>query len=89
KDTFKKVVKVQLFPGSFIIGFITSEAKYMKGARYFNVYVPVPNSLCVVIPEDKIETLDISVEDALKTIISMGIFEVNNSSKDKEENPGK
>ena len=76
KDTFKKVVKVKIFEDSFLIGFITSEAKYMTGDKYLNVYVPIPNSFCMVIPENKIEQLDISVEDALKTIISMGIFEV-------------
>ncbi|MCM8767588.1 MAG: DUF502 domain-containing protein [Candidatus Omnitrophica bacterium] len=72
---FKGVVKIELFNNSYTIGFITKEEKESKNVYVFVPTVPnISTGFVLVIPEDKVERMDISVEDALKLVISMGIF---------------
>lgn len=81
---FKEVIKISLPDGSYTIGFITGKSKQ---DRMVNVFVPtVPNistGFYLVVPEDKIEKLNMSVEDALKTIISIGVFTSEKDGADK------
>jgi len=77
KRVFREVIKIELFSNTFTIGFVTGEQN-INGEKYVSVFVPtVPNistGFYVVLPEKKVEKLDISVEDAFKIVVSMGIF---------------
>ncbi|MCY4416597.1 MAG: DUF502 domain-containing protein [Chloroflexi bacterium] len=65
--------------GVFSIGLVTSELGKIDGVQeYLSVYVPttpVPSSgYLVVVPEDQVTSTDISVEEAMRMIISGGIL---------------
>lgn len=81
---FKEAVKIEFFPNSFTIGFVTGTAEEKNGEKYLNIFVPtVPNittGFYLIVPEKKAEKLNICVEDALKLVVSMGIFEPENGS---------
>jgi uncharacterized membrane protein len=83
---FKSVVLVQ-YPrqGIYSIGFLTSENKgeveEKTGKKLFNVYVPsVPNpttGFFVLVPEAEFIILKMSIEDAMKLVISGGAVNPN------------
>ena len=81
---FKGVVKIKFFDGSYTIGFITEKSKLIQDENFLSVFIPtVPNistGFYVLVPESNVEKLDISVEEGLKIVISMGLAE-NASSK--------
>ncbi|HUU41268.1 MAG TPA: DUF502 domain-containing protein [Desulfatiglandales bacterium] len=94
KSTAFKRVALLEYPrrGIYVIGFITGEGKgeiqRKTNEKMLNVFVPTtPNptsGFYIIIPEDELTILDMSVEDAFKLIISGGIFtpsEGKNSSK--------
>lgn len=80
---FQRVVLVE-YPrkGIYALGFVTNEgiAQFDAkiGARSTTVFIPTtPNptsGVCVVLPSKECIPLDISVEEAFKTIISAGII---------------
>jgi uncharacterized membrane protein len=78
ENIFKGVVKIK-FQDGYTIGFITGEF-----GEYFCVFIPtVPNistGIVLILPKDKIEILNIPVEDAIKLVVSMGIFTPSNAS---------
>ena len=82
KHSFKTVVLVEFpGPGNYSIGFITSEqqgeiqAKRPAGSLV-SVFVPTtPNptsGFLILVPEDKLTKLDMSVTNAIKYIVSLG-----------------
>lgn len=81
-SAFKRVALIE-YPrrGAYVIGFITGESKgelQNKTSKHMlNVFVPTtPNptsGFYVLIPEDEVILLNMSVEDAFKLIISGGI----------------
>ena len=81
-DAFKKVALLE-YPrrGIYVIGFITGESKgelqNKTSKNMLNVFVPTtPNptsGFYILIPEDEVILLNMSVEDAFKLIISGGI----------------
>lgn len=77
KRVFKEVVRIEFFPNSFTIGLVTGE-QIIKNEKYLSIFLPtVPNistGFYLTVPENKVEKLDISIEDALKIVVSMGIF---------------
>lgn len=83
KMGFKKAVLVE-YPGKGIwsLGFIANEsfdeAKTKLGKKFINVYIPsVPNPATgyfVLIPENEITLLDISITDAMKLAMSGGLL---------------
>jgi len=81
---FKGVVKIKFFDGSYTIGFITEKSKLVHDENFLSVFIPtVPNistGFYVLVPESNVEKLDISVEEGLRIVISMGLAE-NASSK--------
>jgi len=85
KNVFKETVEVELFPGTRSIGFITGHSVDEKGNKRLNLFVPtVPNistGFYLIIPEKSVRKLDISVEEALKLSISMGIFQPETKTK--------
>jgi len=82
-DAFKRVALVE-YPrrGVYVIGFITGESKGEVQSKtdknMMNVFVPTtPNptsGFYILIPEDELIILNMTVEDAFKLIISGGIF---------------
>lgn len=84
KSAFEKVVLIE-YPrkGVYTLGFVTSEAKgrlqnAAGGEALVNVYVPTsPNptsGLFVLLKKEEAIPLDISVEEALKVVISAGVI---------------
>ncbi|MBN1445157.1 MAG: DUF502 domain-containing protein [Candidatus Omnitrophica bacterium] len=92
---FRYPVKIEFFSGTYTIGFITGEFRTESGEAFLNVFVPtVPNistGFYLMVPKNKAEKLNLSVEEALKTAISMGMFESekNGSGKNRSDNPEK
>jgi uncharacterized membrane protein len=81
KNSFKTVVMVE-FPsaGSYSVGFITNEtqgeAQKKIGKNLVGVFIPTtPNptsGFLILVPEEKVTKLDMSVADGIKYIVSLG-----------------
>jgi uncharacterized membrane protein len=81
KTSFKTVVLVE-FPreGTYSVGFITSEQNEAldrkAGRKLVNVFIPTtPNptsGFLILVPEDKVTKLDMSVAEGIKYVISLG-----------------
>ena len=81
KHSFKTVVLVEFpGPGNYSVGFITSEQQgeiqQKVGRKLVSVFVPTtPNptsGFLILVPEEKLTKLDMSVTDAIKYIVSLG-----------------
>lgn len=82
KEMFNKVVLVE-YPrkGTYALGFITGECKGevqdKTSAKLINVFIPTtPNptsGMLILVPNEEIIYLDMSVEEGLKLIVSAGI----------------
>jgi uncharacterized membrane protein len=81
KTPFRAVVQIEFpGPGSFALGFITSDQKQMLGfgtnEQLVNVFVPttpfLTSGFLILVPESKLTRLDMSVADGIKYIISLG-----------------
>ena len=82
-SSFKQVVMIE-FPraGQFAIGFVTGEHAPPKGrealGKLASVFVPTtPNptsGFLVMVPENEVTKLDLSVADGIKYIISLGVI---------------
>jgi uncharacterized membrane protein len=81
KHSFKTVVLVEFpGPGNYAVGFITSEQQgeiqQKAGRKLVSVFVPTtPNptsGFLIMVPEEKLTKLDMSVTDAIKYIVSLG-----------------
>lgn len=81
RSAFKQVVLVQFpRPGHYSVGFITSEqhdeVRAKTAEKVISVFVPTtPNpttGFLILVPEEEIVRLDMSVADGIKFIISLG-----------------
>lgn len=81
KNSFKTVVMIEFpHPGSYAIGFLTSEQQaepqLRKNERLLCVFVPTtPNptsGFLMLVPDEKVTRLEMSVADGIKYIISLG-----------------
>jgi uncharacterized membrane protein len=81
KTAFRTVVLVEFpHPGSYSMGFVTNELQdellARLGDKRISVFVPTtPNptaGFLLLVPEDKVIKLDMSVADGIKYIISLG-----------------
>ena len=80
KNSFKTVVLIQFpHPGSYSLGFLTSEDAEIRlnpNEKMVCVFVPTtPNptaGFLMLVPEEKVTRLKMSVADGLKYIISLG-----------------
>lgn len=81
KNSFKTVVMIEFpHPGTYAIGFITSEQRaepqIKAGQNLVCVFIPTtPNptsGFLVLVPESKVTKLEMSVADGVKYIISLG-----------------
>ncbi len=88
---FMQVVLLE-FPRKGIrsIGFITNEEYDASGQKLFNVFVPTsPNptsGFLQIVREEDILRTDISVDDALKMIVSAGRISINKVNKSVHKN---
>jgi uncharacterized membrane protein len=89
-DAFKRVALIE-YPrrGIYVLGFITGETKgeiqAKTNKKMINVFVPTtPNptsGFYILIPEDDLTVLDMSVEEAFKLLISGGLVSPNEAKK--------
>lgn len=78
KGGFREVVLVEFpRPGMKTIGFVTNRIKDMEGNKLVNVYIPTtPNptsGYLEIIPEEDVVKIDMSIDDALKMVLSGGM----------------
>lgn len=81
--TFKKVILTE-YPrkGIYVIGFVTNEMIYTtpdnERIEFYNVYIPSPPNptagFLSLVPKHEAVVLDLSVEEALKLVLSGGII---------------
>ena len=79
KGGFREVVLVEFpRPGMRTIGFVTNKVKDTSGRDLVNVYIPTtPNptsGYLEIIPTEDVVRIDMSVEDAIKMIVSGGML---------------
>jgi uncharacterized membrane protein len=82
-DKFNRVVLVEFKKGGYTLGFVTGEAREearrAEGERMVNVFVPTtPNptaGFILVVPEEDVVPLDVSVEEGMKMILSLGMYQ--------------
>ncbi|MBF0330445.1 MAG: DUF502 domain-containing protein [Candidatus Omnitrophica bacterium] len=80
-------------PGVYILGFLTnmtsSKVSDKVGLKLLNIMIPhVPNPLTgfvVMLPENRVKFLDISVEEAMKIIVSGGVINGEASVNAKQD----
>lgn len=81
KNSFKTVVLVEFpGPGNYSVGFITNETQgevqQKAGKNLVSVFIPTtPNptsGFLILVPEEKLTKLDMSVADGIKYIVSLG-----------------
>jgi uncharacterized membrane protein len=78
KGSFRQAVFVE-FPqeGNFVLGFVTNEVTDLKGQRKVTVFVPTgfapPAGFLLFLPQEKILPSQLTIEEAIKTIMSVGI----------------
>lgn len=93
-EAFRKALLVQ-YPreGSWTIAFMTGQpggdvVNHLEG-EYISVYVPTtPNptsGFFLMMPKNDVIELDMSVDAALKYIISMGVVSPNNDNRDPDQ----
>lgn len=90
KTILNKVCMVE-FPrkGAYSIGFVTStaegEVQYRTKAKVINIFVPTtPNpttGFLIMVPEDEVIILDMTIEEGLKLVISGGAVVPNYTPK--------
>jgi uncharacterized membrane protein len=81
--------------GCYSVGFMTGETQGgtlgMSG-RFLTVFVPTtPNptaGFLLILPEDEVQLLDISVEQGMKFIISLGLVPIEELTATKPKKPG-
>jgi uncharacterized membrane protein len=94
RKSFKKVVLVE-FPrkGVYTIGFVTGvpglEVQKKTGQNSISVFIPTtPNptsGYLIIVPEEELVQMEMSVEEALTFIISVGIITPADRIKKREE----
>jgi len=78
KGAFRQAVFVE-FPleGNFALGFITNELKDLNGQEKVAVFIPTafvpPMGFLLFLPRDKILPSQLTIEEAIKAIMSVGI----------------
>lgn len=82
KHSFSKVAMIEyprkgIYSIGFIIGECRTEIQLVAGKKLINVFVPTtPNpttGFLLIVPDDEIIVLDMTVEDGLKLILSVGM----------------
>jgi uncharacterized membrane protein len=78
KGSFRQAVFVE-FPqeGNYMLGFVTNELMDLERQKKVSVFVPTafvpPQGFLLFLPKDKILASQLTVEEAIKAIMSVGI----------------
>lgn len=78
KGSFRQAVFVE-FPqeGNFVLGFVTNEVTDLQDQRRVTVFIPTafapPAGFLLFLPKEKILPSHLTIEEAIKTIMSVGI----------------
>jgi len=78
KGSFRQAVFVE-FPqeGNYVLGFITNELKDLQGEERITVFIPTaffpPQGFLLFLPRERIIPSHLTIEEAIKTIMSVGI----------------
>jgi len=92
---FKEVVMVEYpRPGMYAMGFLTADItspaklKLPSDQKFLSVFLPTtPNptsGYVIVLPEKDVQRLNLTIEDAMKFIISAGAFELQKTPEQKD-----
>jgi|APIni6443716594_1056825.scaffolds.fasta_scaffold40013_1 uncharacterized membrane protein len=86
--SFKETVLVEFpFPGRYTIGFVTKRIE-IEGKPFCAVFIPptpIPTAgFLIMVREEELKFLDISIDNALKYIISLGTAKIEFSWKEKK-----
>ncbi|MFH0889068.1 MAG: DUF502 domain-containing protein [Planctomycetota bacterium] len=93
KAAFKSVVSIQYpRPGIYAIGFITSEGlseiRNVTGKQCVTVFIPSSptpfTGWTIMVPEDEVIKLNMTVDEAIRFVVSGGILTPNNSGNSDE-----
>jgi uncharacterized membrane protein len=82
RGTFRQTVLVE-FPGEgqYVIGFVTNEVKDLDGEEKVSVFIPTgfvpPAGFLLFLPRRKVLATQLTVEEAIKSIMSVGIVTPN------------
>jgi uncharacterized membrane protein len=84
--SFKEAVLVEFpFPGRYTIGFVTKRIE-MEGKPFCTVFIPptpIPTAgFLIMVREEELKFLDISIDTALKYIVSLGTTKIEFSWKE-------
>jgi uncharacterized membrane protein len=85
KGSFRQAVFVE-FPqeGSYVLGFVTNELTSLEHQRKVTVFVPTafipPQGILLFLPKEKIYPSQLTIEEAIKAIMSVGIVTPNTLS---------
>lgn len=91
KGAFRKMVMVEyprkgIFSPGFLTGASFAEAEEKTGVKCLSVFIPTPpnptTGFLILVPEDQVTILDMSVEDGFKLFISVGVITPNRKRKD-------
>jgi uncharacterized membrane protein len=87
--SFKEVVLIEFpFKGRYAVGFITNRIQSEEEKGLCSVFVPTtPNptsGYLIMVPEEELRPLDMTVEDAIKYIVSLGTLRVELEWKEKK-----
>lgn len=79
KQTFKRVVLVELRPKTWVVGLVTGSTEDVpQGESFLNVYVPLPPNptagMFLLVSESEVRDPGWTVEEALKMLMSVGII---------------
>jgi len=78
RGSFRQAVFVE-FPqeGSYVLGFVTNELSNIRHERKVTVFVPTafipPQGILLFLPKEKILPSQLTIEEAIKAIMSVGI----------------
>jgi uncharacterized membrane protein len=78
KGSFRQAVFVE-FPqeGSYVLGFVTNELTNLERQSKVTVFVPTafipPQGILLFLPKEKVFPSSLTIEEAIKTIMSVGI----------------
>jgi uncharacterized membrane protein len=78
KGSFRQAVFIE-FPreGNYMLGFVTNELTDLQGQRKTTVFVPTafvpPQGFLLFLPKEKILPSQLTIEEAIKAIMSVGI----------------
>jgi len=92
KGSFRQAVFVE-FPqgGNYVLGFVTNELKDLEQEPRMTVFVPTgfvpPVGFLLFLPREKVFPAHITVEEAIKSIMSVGIVTPQILSMPKPERP--